>query len=196
MHYLYQNVCDQKEDIITHGFTEYPERISFINCPRLDHSHVDVQFAIDELKIPIDSKFVGVIRNPLEKQLSLYMFRILKNIYGVKPSPEHFRSMLDNGELIDNRPWQTQHQHTFLEYNGNGIGEWWLYDKIDDHLSEFMKEHDITERVSLQKLNASPGTKKDLINVFYDADTKMQAAKAFAKDIEIYEKVKKRWKLY
>lgn len=195
MHYLYQNVCNQKEDIITQGITEYPARISFINCPRLEHSHVDAQFAIDKLKIPADARFVGVIRNPLEKQLSLYMFRILNNIYGVKPSPEHFRSMLDNGELKDNRPWQTQHQHTFLEYNGNTIGEWWLYDNINDYLCEFMKEYDIVERVPLQKLNASPGTKGNLIDIFYDADSKAQAIKAFAKDIEIYEKAKERWKL-
>jgi hypothetical protein len=195
MHYLYQNACDQKKDIITHGFTEYPERISFINCPRLEHSHIDAQFAIDKLNIPLDSKFVGVIRNPLEKQLSLYMFRILNNIYGVKPSPEHFRSMLDNGELKDTRPWQIQHQHTFLKYNENNIGTWWLYDNIDDHLFEFMKEYDITERIPLQKLNASPGIKKNLIDIFYDSDTKAQAMKAFKKDIELYEKAKERWKL-
>lgn len=195
MHYLYQNVCDQKEDIITRGFTDYPARILCINCPRLEHSHIDTQFAIDKLKILPDARFVGVIRNPLERQLSLYMFRILKNIYGAKPSPEHFRSMLDNGELKDDQPWQTQHQHTFLEYDGNTIGEWWSYDNVDQHLSEFMKEHGIVERVPLQKLNASPGTKTDLIDIFYDADSKARAMKAFAKDIELYEKVKSRWKL-
>lgn len=194
MHYLYQNACDPAEDMITQGITEYPARISFINCPRLEHSHVDAQFVIDRLKVPLDTKFVGVIRNPLEKQLSLYLFRIVNNVYGnVKPSPEHFRSLLNDGELKDDASFQTQHQHTFLQYNGQAIGEWWLYENIGNHLSTFLNEYNIVETIPMQKLNASPGNKKDLINIFYDTDSKSRAIKAFAKDIELYESIKEKW---
>ncbi len=194
MHYLYNNACDPSEDIITHGITEYPQRVSFINCPVLEHSHVDVTFAINQLNVPRDANFVGVIRHPLEKQLSLYLFRIVKGVYQEKPSPEHFRSLLVDGELSDHRYWQKQHQHTFLEYENETIGEWWLYEHIEDHLKLFMEQHELIEKIPMQKLNVSPGSKKDLIDVFYDADSKLQAIKAFEKDLELYERVRSTWK--
>jgi hypothetical protein len=190
MHYLYHNICDPLEDIITHGITTYPDRISFINCPPLEHSHVDVTFAIDRLGVPQDARFFGVIRHPLEKQLSLYLFRIVKGVYPIKPTPEHFRSLLVNGELEDHRYWQRQHQHTFLEYNEETIGEWWLYEDVEMHLKNLMNEYGLFEKVPMQKLNSSPGSKKDLIDVFYDSESKKQALKAFEKDMDLYERVK------
>ena len=190
MHYLYNNACDPSEDVITHGITEYPNRVSFINCEPLEHSHVDVKFAIENLNVPPDSRFVGVIRHPLEKQLSLYLFRILRGVYKNKPTPEHFRSLLVNGELTDDKYWQTQHQHTFLEYNDQLIGEWWLYEKVEAHLHDFMNQYGLVEKIPLQKLNTSPGSKKDLIDVFYDEETKKMAMTAFEKDFELYEKVR------
>lgn len=195
MHYLYQNVCDPTEDIISHGITEYPERISFINCPPLEHSHVDINFVLNNVLVPANASFTGVLRNPLERQISLYMFRIYRGGYfnSKVPSPEHFRSILYRGELQDYRYWQTQHQNTFLDSTEATDKEWWVYDNIEDYLSYFMRKYNLTEKVPLEKLNASPGNKKDLIPIFYDDKTKTQAMAAFEKDIDLYEKAKSEW---
>lgn len=195
MHYMYHNVCDPTVDMISHGITTYPDRVSFINCPRLEHSHVDVKFVIDELKVPKSSRFVGVIRHPLEKQLSLYLFRIREGVYKVPPSKEHFNSLLIDGELSDHRYWQRQHQHTFLEYDNECIGEWWLYENLTHHLNTFMNEYGLEEKIPLQNFNVSPGSKPSLIDVFYTATSRAQAEKAFEKDLELYEKVKRQCNL-
>ena len=192
MQYLYHNVCDKENDLITHGILDYPNKVSFINLPKLEHSHVDVQFAIDELGVPKNARFIGIIRHPLEKQISLYIFRVKRGYYK-ELSVDHFRSLLVNGELEDYRYWQTQHQHTYLEYNGQQIGEWWSYDHVQDHLKLLMNELQLKEKFPLQKLNSTPGDKKKLIEVFYDDKSKLEAEKAFAKDIELYERINKKW---
>ena len=192
MHYFYHNICDKENDMITHGILNYPEKVSFINVPKLEHSHVDAQFAIDKLKVPTNARFIGIIRHPLEKQISLYMFRVKRGVY-TELSPEHFRSLLTNGELSDHRYWQKQHQHTYLEYNGSRLGEWWSYDKLNMHLESLMNELGLEETTPLQTLNSTPGDKRDMINMFYDTKTRMEAEAAFAKDIELYEEVNKKW---
>lgn len=192
MHYLYHNVCDKENDLITHGILDYPNKVSFINMPKLEHSHVDMQFAVDNLKVPLNARFIGIIRHPLEKQISLYMFRVKRGVYK-KMSVAHFRSLLVNGELEDYRYWQTQHQHTYLEYNEEPKGEWWLYDYVEQHLKSLMDELGLTEQMPLQKLNSTPGDKRELINLFYDKESRLAAEKAFAKDIALYEETKSRW---
>lgn len=192
MHYLYHNVCDKENDMITHGILDYPRKISFINTPTLEHSHVDAQFAIDNLGVPKNARFIGVVRHPLEKQISLYMFRVKRGVYS-KLSAEHFKSLLENGELTDSKYWQRQHQHTYLEYDGKPLGEWWLYDKVNEHLKQLMSELGLEEKVPLQELNTTPGNKKDLIKYFYDEVSLTAAEKAFEKDLKLYDMVKSKW---
>ena len=196
MEYFYKNICDTKTDIISHGITTYPEKISFINCPKLEHSHVDAKFAIDELNVPNNAKFIGVVRHPLERQISLYLFRIRRGEYscGKHNMPKHFRSKLINGELQDHQPCQMQHQHTFLEYAESINGEWWIYERVEEHLTNLMKEYGIEQKLNFGYLNKSTqslGKSKELIDVLYDDDTKKLAEKAFEKDIDLYYERKK-----
>lgn len=196
MEYFYKNICDTKTDIISHGITNYPERLSFINCPKLKHSHVDAKFSIDELNVPNNAKFIGVVRHPLERQISLYLFRIRNDVYkcGKHDMPTHFRSKLINGELQDRQAHQKKHQHTFLEYKEPINSEWWIYERVEQHLMDLMKEYKIEQKVNFGYLNKSTqslGKSKELIDVLYDDNTKKLAEKAFEKDIDLYYERKK-----
>jgi len=88
-----------------------------------------------------------------------------------------------------------QHQHTFLEYESSVNAEWWLYENLPQHIEDFNAKYQVDVKQPLQHVNKSFGKSKELIDYFYDPDSKRQAIKAFEKDIELYESVKEKWKL-
>ena len=157
------------------------------------NSHMDVQFAIDNKIAEPTVNFHGVVRHPLEKLLSLYAHRYRTKEFKVF-SVENFRERAKDG-VIKTKPWQEQLQSTFLTYNGKEIGTWWLYDHIDTHISDFVKQYDIKVIKPLQRENNSfqQQETKFFINKFYDNKTIAAVEKHYEKDFELYERVKKQY---
>jgi hypothetical protein len=193
MTFLYNNVCDVREDVISRAFewddTHY-EKVYHVNCPILPHSHVDATYVIDNNIVPSNAIFKGVVRHPFERQLSLYFYRIRTGIYGhKKPSIQEFRSKIIEGVLQD-KPQQMQSQSSFLQYKGKTVGDYWLCDNIDKHLYDFCELQSIPIKVPLKNINVSPGNKKELVDIFYTPELKTQVRNKYYEDFELYERLK------
>lgn len=187
--FLYENVC-YEEDIISKLLiwtgTEYA-RIYHKNSPPLPHSHVDSSYVIEHNIVPETAHFIGVIREPLERQLSLYLYRIRDAKYEVRlPSPEHFRSLFIDGMLKD-KTQQMQPQSTFI--NKELSHTYWLFDTVDKHLTDFCITNNIEIKSPLQVMNRSPGNTKKLVDIFYTEELKNQVREAYEEDFILYNKV-------
>ena len=193
MLFLYENMCNE-EDIVSRMYEwsgDKYEKLYYKNCPILPHSHVDAKYVIANGIVPSNTKFYGIVREPLERVLSLYLYRIRDGAYGrVLPSPEHFQSLFNDGIFIDT-PQQIQAQSTFL----TDTGIYWLYENVENHLKELCVSNNITVTSPLQLLNKSPGNTKKLINHFYTEDLISKIKRAYDKDFILYEKLKKQYPL-
>lgn len=171
-------------------------------------SHMTAQYAIDNNLVPMDAKFIATIRDPIEKQLSLYLsnsrLKSVKNTnkkVRLKPSLfngsiETFREEIEKGFIeIEIRPHQNQFQYEFLKYKDAYIGTWWCYDYISSHIEEFIKTYDIQVKVPLQKINQSIRTRKskEFIDVYYTPELKKIVSEYHKKDLELYNTVRDHW---
>lgn len=129
-------------------------------------------------------KIIGVVRNPLERQLSLYFF--LNRQKSSQATVSQFRSVMQKGFYQSdgsNHILQTD----YLKIGEQSVGEFWKYDKLDDHLEDFISEHGQPMfPLKSFKSNFKP-KKQDLISEYYDAPTRKAVEEYFAKDFEIYE---------
>ena len=193
MSFLYNNACNPAEDVVSRAFEwedEIFNKIYHLNCPALPHSHVDASYVVQTNIVPITATFTGVIRNPFEKQLSLYLYRTRNRNYGsIKPSIEDFRSRFIDGVLQD-KPQHMQSQLSFLKVNNKLVGSFWLFERVEQHLLDFCEEHSIDVTTPMKLLNKSPGNKKDLVEIFYDAKLKSAVLEAYKEDFEEYDRLK------
>lgn len=188
MLFLYENMCTE-EDMISRMFewdnTKY-KKIYYKNCPMLPHSHIDSNYLITNSIVKSDASFYGVVREPLERTLSLYLYRIRDGVYGnIPPSPEHFQSLFVNGVFQDT-PQQMQAQSTFLP----DTGTYWLYDNVETNLKDLCYNYGIDIKSSLKILNKSPGDTKKLIKYFYSSTLIDKVQTAYMQDFLLYEKLK------
>lgn len=194
MHFLYENLCDEN-DVVSRMYEwndDVVEKKYHLNCPVLPHSHIDARYAIENEIVPKTAAFIGTIRDPIEKQLSLYLYRMTQGRYGsMKPSPEHFRSLMKYGSVMD-KPQQMQSQSSFLEYEKDTKKVWWLYDNIENHTRELCEQLNVEIRQPLLTLNKSPGDTKKLIDVFYTQSIKDEVKEKYAEDWKIYEELKEK----
>jgi hypothetical protein len=198
-YFLYRNMYTS-EDLITksivpidyHELHDKNTRLKLKKIhPTIKTAHTDVQYLIDNNFVDQSANFLGVIRNPLEKQLSLYMYRLREGAYGnTLPSPKHFQSLFRKGVLLDRSQHHMQSQHSFLEYNGTTIGQWWLFDHINIHVEELIEKYKIKVNTPFVHINKSPGDKRKLIKNFYTDELKQDVFSAYQKDFELYNQLK------
>lgn len=188
MHFIYNNMCED-EDVISRMYEwneDKIEKIYYKNCPILPHSHVDAKYVIEEGIVPSSAHFIGVVREPLERVLSLYLHRIRDGKYGpILPTPNHFQSQFVDGVLLD-KPQQNQPQHTFLPENG----EFFLYDNLQHHLTDLCNRYGLEAKDPLIRLNKSPGNTKQLIAHFFTPELIESIRHKYAKDFELYERLR------
>lgn len=132
-----------------------------------------------------DYETIAVIRNPLERQLSLFFF--LSRLHGYQPTVEKFRKDFAGGchmEDTNNQILQTD----YTTVNGVDHGTWWVYENIESHVREFEKKHGKAKSI-LGKLKAGI-TPLDKINEFYDDKTRRAVYEYYQKDFNLYEALK------
>jgi len=182
--YLQQNVsCCEDVFTLDNGFQQN------IFPPHASHCHMDIKYMLDNHLCTNTNTFVGVIRDPHERLLSLYLYRCRQNRYGVKATPEDFRKRAYNGFIVDH-PWQMQLQSTFL--TGALHKEYWCYDNIHYHVSLLPRRFNFVERHPFQTVNKSVPNidTKSLVDTFYDQHTRSAVDKYWADDIDLYHEVK------
>lgn len=166
--------------------------ISTTNVPasvidKYRHQYRFIHLTIDEMlengiinKDELLSKdVIGVIRNPLDRQLSSFFFL---NRTGDK-SVENFRKQYANGyhmNDISNRILQS-------EYIGD-TGVYWAYENLGAELQEFINQKGIPV-TELLKSYKSQFRKRDdsLVDIYYDSKTRNAVETYFEKDFELYE---------
>ena len=133
-----------------------------------------------------DKKVIGCIREPLDRQLSLYFF--LRR--GNKTSPEDFREMFSRGYCAGD-PSNEIPQSEYTTLNGIDYGEHWLYDNLKDHLNDFIKDHQSVVRLQNYKSSLRNRMDKEkLIDEYYDQKTLDAVKRYYEKDFELYEELK------
>lgn len=133
-------------------------------------------------------KLIGVLREPFDRQLSLYFFK-KKN---KRTNPEEFRKMFRNGYCegdLNNKILQSD----YLKIGDQSVGEWWIYEKLNEHLSEFQKHYPADNNIELPQYKSSfrkTVDKQALIDEYYDDETKQAVAEYYAADIDLYKRLK------
>jgi hypothetical protein len=134
------------------------------------------------ITLPSSVNIVAIIREPFERLLSLYLYRIKQQRYNTRfPSPEDFRKRVKegNGTLIDH-PWQMRAQS---DYMPKERGTWWSYKNIDKLANNISTNN-------LQWENKSTSIPYSiLIPKFYDADTYELVKQKYQCDIYLYEEI-------
>lgn len=145
--------------------------------------HLTLQEIQSITKISTDTKKIAIIRDPLERLLSLYLYRSKQRRYGDHlPSPNHFRIKIleGNGKLLDHK-WQMLLQ---TEYMTKSDGIWWDYKDIDT-LARLLVD------MQLPIVNKSTTIPyEQLIPVFYDAEILELVRKVYKADINLYNEIK------
>lgn len=167
-----------------------------INKSHAQHSHMDVKYILENKVIPVnkDTKFVATIRNPIERLLSLYLYRCRKGEYQNNvPNKEDFkRKVLENTKApigcIKDHAWQMQFQHTFLNGTENPI--WWCYDYLQEHLKEMFGDYKLDK---LNVTNIKGKTTKESLSYFYDKELLEAVLDYWKDDYQLWKKVKKEY---
>src|SRR6185369_77342 len=102
----------------------------------------------------------------------------------------NWRATKESTHLIGD--WQRQHQWTFLQYNGEEVGEWWCFDYLSQHMDQLVTDYNITVKIPFDHHNQSIKNvqTKDYLDSFYDQETKDFVLNEYAKDIELYQRTK------
>ena len=129
---------------------------------------------------------ITIIRNPYDRQLSLYFF--LKR--GQTKSVEEFRSIMSEGYYStdpNNKILQTE----YPKLNGEDLGTWWLYENLNTHIQEFRTAKNKPIRNPMKKHKSSWKPKDPaLIDEYYDQATKDAVQRYFEADFEKYNELK------
>lgn len=188
VYFIYENMYKHGVDTISKKiFLNSKNRLQHIpdasSTPETGHY---TAFQLIELNLVDKStNFYAVIRCPFERQLSTYFYRC--DIRGFNnPSPKHFRSLFQQGILLDENKSFMLPQYKFLSYDGYQIGNWWLYENIELELYNFCKKHKIEVRYPLKKINSSTNSKKLLINEYYTEELKQDVYSSYKSDFKIY----------
>lgn len=162
--------------------------------------HTSASEAIESGIVDPKSEFIGVIRDPIEKQLSLYLSKTRKmNRTSPLKQPrdplfklgiQDFRDRVKNNSWEGVTEYQLRSQKSFLE--GAKWKIWWCYDHLEDRLNDFLDKYQIELKVPFEKLNRSVenSSAKDFIDKFYDEETLSIVRARHKEDIELYERVK------
>lgn len=211
MEFLYHNIVNSKEDIVSY-IKDWDTKkliVRDLNFQQFPHSHVDVQYIIDNNVVPKTANFFGIIRNPLEKFLSYYIYynrQASKNSRYACPTREEFKKWfssdgkfitpkgtITNHNISENRDHHSQRQVDFLKYNGEIIGEFWLYDNLNNHISDLCNRLQIRPTFQLPHTNKSMWNKKDLIDGWYNHHMIKNIKEYYKEDFDMYYDLKKNY---
>lgn len=137
-----------------------------------------------------DKRCIGVIREPLDRQLSLYFFK--RRSRPGSASPAEFREMFSRGFCAGDTNNQFL-QTDYLTVNGQNYGEYWLYDDLTSRLNMFIKETPPDRLIDLPTYKSKMRKtldKEELIEQYYDQKTLDAVKKYYEKDFELYGQLK------
>jgi hypothetical protein len=204
--FLEKNVIDFSNDVIARPILQtfqdpYQDvklkKESLNTLIKFETAHVTAQFVIDNGIATPTTRFVGVIRNPYERQISNYLYRIRKEQFDTPKNSEefisNFRKVIKDGILsIETRHYLTMKQIDFFRYRGDLLDNIniWILDNLKLHLNEFCNYNNIEIIYELPHINKSPGNKRNLVDILYTTELKERVYEIYKEDFELYYKLK------
>lgn len=204
--FLQENVVDFAEDVMSRPILKtFRDQFVDVKLLKIPHNtnvefktaHVNAQFVIDNDICTSNTKFIGVIRDPYERQISNFIYRLrrdknakFKNEYEFIDS---FRESISTGILsIEKRQYHIDKQINFFKYNRELLNniDVWLIDNIEEKLISFCNVHNIEIKQPLQHINRSKGNKKELIDKLYTEELKQIVYEVYKEDFDLYNKLK------
>lgn len=146
--------------------------------------HLTLYEIEDIYTIPNNASIVAIIREPFERLLSLYLYRVRQKRYDTCiPSPLDFRTRVleGDGTLLDH-PWQMRLQTDYLPVHR---GTWWSYNKINNLAAKLSTKKLLWEN----KSTSIPYT--ILLPKFYDTNTYNLVKQRYQTDINLYKDIDK-----
>lgn len=161
------------------------------NLGHFKYFHLTLQELVDQgviLKEQAQAyRIITVIRDPEDRQKSFAYFyssfrgrkrRPIDLPYYKRQAPEGYFKKEPNSKIL---------QTEFPILNGRDIGEYWLYENLNEHLLEFMKSINVNISYSLPELKK--GFRRD--NEFkFDEKALDVMKKHFKRDFQVYERLK------
>jgi hypothetical protein len=151
----------------------------YLEKPMIEH--VSLKKAISTNIIDKDARIIAIIREPLERQLSLYLYRHRQKKYNEELSVLDFREKMRSGVLLDDFSWQTQLQSWFTQHESVAV-EYWPYTNLNNNFKEFGVLDYCNVSFTSSKYKTS-----QLIDIFYDSVTRKAAESYWEKDIDLYK---------
>lgn len=193
-----ENACHPRRDVWTRLAeidavdTNFPIEVYHKHNHDWHYVHLTPMEMVDGGILTIDQlrsmKIINIIREPFERQLSLFMFR-MKEAGGVK-EPYHLKKYFR--EEFKNGFHETDGSSKFRQYDygvvdGEHVAECWLYEDFPKQIEKFCLERCIPNW-PLRYDKSSNIKQYDMS--YYDDATYEAVANYYAKDIELYNKLK------
>ena len=132
-----------------------------------------------------DKRVIGCLREPLDRQLSLFFFRNRRGDTSVSTFRDVFKDGTCRGDT-NNFILQSD----YLKIGDTNVGEFWLYENLNEHLSKFKSDVEPRKSVDLPVYKSSHRKnldKQNLIDEYYDQATLDAVHRYYEKDFELYE---------
>lgn len=132
----------------------------------------------------------AVLRNPVDRQKSFYYFYKKWKSRKNPPSLQEYKLWTPDGSF-KNEPNSAIRQTDFLTLDGKIIGEYWLYENINQELSKFMNQIGIPIKHPLP--NHKSNFRKNRDNEFeFDEDAMNKLLNMFGNDFKLYDMLKEK----
>lgn len=169
--------------------TNIPHEVVMNNKKDYHYIHMTLQELVDYKLVSRgrlkEMRVIGILRDPIERQISLHYF--LQNKFKKTVTPENFRENFRLGHHITDTN-NLNRQVDYLRLDGDVIGEWWIYDKLQEHVDAFASAHDKSSDLGRLKANLRIDQKYTQ-DELYDAATYDAVRDYFREDVELYEKL-------
>lgn len=198
-HYLVSELGNSNRDSWTEvndrggpNMNNVPENIKDKYREQFHYIHLLLQELIEENFInkqnATSMEKIGIIRNPLERQLSLFFF-LNRNRRG-NASVESFRHQFRNG-CHENDKNNKYRQIEYLQIDGE-LREnttWWKFEDLEARAIEFVRSKNPQAGIQIPRHKTNIRPKRDLnelIEHYYDDKTRTAVLDYYASDLKVY----------
>jgi len=134
-------------------------------------------------------KIFGVIRDPIDRQMSMYYFR-KKWDRKTKPSLEDYKQLTINNVAMKINPEATGKLQTdYLKYKGRQYGTFLLYDNLERNLTQFMTNHGLYAEFPLPKHKSGNRVAKGN-EIQFDDEVIQSLNEHYSEDFKVYNMLK------
>ena len=154
--------------------------------------HMTLQELVDEHYLTREQansyRIISVIRDPADRQKSFYYFFRRWKGKGKPASLEQYKAFAPNG-WFEGEPNSKILQSSLGVLDGVQLGEYWLYENLETHLTNFMKD------MNVEILYPLPNHKSDFRKnrnneIQFDTESMMKLLNNFEEDFKLYHELK------